>query len=306
MPAITAERSIIINAPRGQVYATVRDFRQWPAWSPWVILEPEARLTFSNDGRRYDWAGDVVGAGNIKVVDEQEGVFIDYELTFLKPFKSTARVRMAFANAVDATKVTWRMDSSLPFFLFFMVKTMNAMIGMDYERGLQMLKRFIETGSRQCQLEILGRESFSGFSYLGLRVQCAISDVGPSMETHFAELTRKFDEAGLKPSGAPFSIYHKWDMGKGRVDYTLGFPVEGVNGNAPAGVLAASLPDIEVYTIKHTGAYQLLGNAWSAGMCRQRARQFRCGKLPPFEVYHNDPRETKEDDLITTVHLPLK
>lgn len=38
------------------------------------------------------------------------------------------------------------MDGKLPYFMFFMVKMMKNWIGMDYERGLAMLKEFIETG----------------------------------------------------------------------------------------------------------------------------------------------------------------
>ena len=38
------------------------------------------------------------------------------------------------------------MKSQLPFFLFWMVKKMKVYIGMDYERGLKMLKDYLETG----------------------------------------------------------------------------------------------------------------------------------------------------------------
>ncbi|WP_309397034.1 SRPBCC family protein [Cerasicoccus maritimus] len=305
MPKFSVERSVLLNAPRGKVYATVRDFHQWPQWSPWLICEPDADLEFAKDGRRYAWNGQFVGAGDIVVTKEEEGVSIDYDLTFLKPFKSKSKVRFEFANAGDQTKVIWKMDSSLPFFLFFLTKMMKNMIGMDYERGLLMLKNYVETGDRGCALDIRGEETFNGFDYLGIRHQCAMNDVGPAMEKAFGSIVEKMDAAGLEPTGAPFSIYHKWDLGKSRVEFTIGIPTN-VNGSAPEGVTAGNIPSCQVFSLQHTGAYELLGNPWSAGMTRQRAKAFASSKLPPFETYENDPRETPERELVTVVHFPLK
>ncbi|WP_309380513.1 SRPBCC family protein [Cerasicoccus frondis] len=305
MPKVTVERSVMINAPRGKVYATVRDFHQWPEWSPWLICEPDAKLTFAKDGRKYTWDGQYIGSGEIAVIRETEGVSIDYQLTFLKPFKSKATARLEFANAGEQTKVTWKMDSSMPFFLFFLCGMMKNLIGMDYERGLLMLRNYVETGDRSCALKFIGEESFSGFAYWGIRTKTTMKEVGPSMEKDFALLVEKMTTAGIEPSGAPFSIYHKWDIGKGKIDYTIGIPVN-EGATAPADVLAGSIPDCRVYSIQHTGPYELLGNPWSALMTRQRAKAFHCSKLPPFETYANDPRETKPEDLVTVVHYPLK
>ena len=36
-----------------------------------------------------------------------------------------------------APELTWTMDSSLPFFLFWMKKSMEGFIGMDYDPGLK-------------------------------------------------------------------------------------------------------------------------------------------------------------------------
>ncbi|WP_269542824.1 SRPBCC family protein [Cerasicoccus fimbriatus] len=304
MPKYSVERSILINAPRGKVYATVRDFHQWPQWSPWLICEPDAKLDFAKDGRSYAWIGQYIGEGNIAVTTENEGVAIDYRLTFIKPFKAVSKVRFEFGNAGEQTKVTWKMDSSLPIFLFFLTGMMKNMIGMDYERGLKMLRNYIEKGDRLSQLDIIGEESFTGFNYLGLRRQCAIAEVGPHMEEDFATIMQATEAAGIQPSGAPFSIYHKWDIGKARVDYTIGIPV--TNGETPDGLLRGEIPSGKVYSIKLTGPYELLGNAWSAGITRQRSKVFKCGQHPPFETYQNDPRETDERELVTVVHFPLK
>lgn len=48
MPAFQVKRSIIINAPVNDVKASLIDFRQWPIWSPWLIMEPETKLNYSD------------------------------------------------------------------------------------------------------------------------------------------------------------------------------------------------------------------------------------------------------------------
>ncbi|MEO0794773.1 MAG: SRPBCC family protein [Verrucomicrobiota bacterium] len=306
MPKINVERSVTINANRSTVFASLRDFRQWPVWSPWLICEPDCQLQYDDDGKRYSWDGKIIGAGQMQVEQELPDEKIAYQLTFFKPFKSTASVRFELKETEGGTQVSWIMNSSLPFFMFFFKNMMTGMIGMDYDRGLQMLKDYIEMGSVPTSLEVLGETSFSGYHYFGIRTQCAMKDVGPKMEADFSSLNEKLAAAGIQPTTKPFSIYHEWSFGKGTVEYTIGFPVEA--GKAiPDGLISGNMPDCKVYTIKHTGPYRHLGNPWSAGYMRQQAKMFKMNKgMHPFEVYENDPRKTAENELVTLINFPVK
>lgn len=308
MPLVHVERSARIDAPRGQVYATVRDFRQWPLWSPWLICEPDCPLEFAKDGRSYAWDGKFIGAGKIEVLDESEGVFIEYRLTFLRPWKSVSSVKLLFANAGDESKVTWIMDSKLPFFLFWMKRTMAAMISMDFDRGLRMLKELVERGEVRSRLDVIGRGDFAGFTYWGIRNRCEFKDIGVYMENDFKQITDKMKQAGVEPAGPPFSLYHEWNLPLGEVDYTLGFPLAAAAAaNPPEGVDQGEMDDCAVFSVKHTGPYHHLGNAWAALMTRKQAKVFACQKgATPFEIYHNDPEGTPDDQLVAVVHMPVK
>lgn len=57
--------------------------------------------------------------------------------------------------------------------------------------------------------------------------------------------------------------------------------------------------------IKHSGAYDFLGNAWSMGMMYLRAKKMKQRDVP-FEYYHNNPNETAPERLETSVYFPLK
>jgi hypothetical protein len=216
-------------------------------------------------------------------------------------------VRFTFAEKDGGTEATWTMDGSMPWFLFWMTSMKTALIGMDYERGLSMLKDVLETGSVPSKLEFLGKTSSPGFNYVGVRTSCARVDIGEAMAADFKNLGEHIEQKTFTPAGPPFSIYHKWDVAKGRADYTLGFPVEKLSAEVGNGLVSGGIPACDVYTIKHTGPYRHLGNAWSSGMIHGRNGVFRQDKsIAPFETYENDPSEVRSEEIVTIVRMPAK
>ena len=160
MPAYHVSRSIIINLPIEKVRDSLIDFRQWPTWSPWLIMEPESKLTYSTNqsvvSAGYDWEGELTGKGVMKLLQIADDK-LDMDLQFIKPFKSSAKVTFELEEPrKNVTKVTWNMYSKLPFFLFWMVNKIKIYIGMDFERGLKMLKDFLETGAVPSAVKIEG------------------------------------------------------------------------------------------------------------------------------------------------------
>ena len=146
MPAIHIERSIEIEVGREKLYGILTDFKQWPQWSPWLIQEPECSLEYSDDGLSYAWQGKRIGSGNMRIESKSDSQ-IKYALQFIKPWKSSATVYFSLADiGSSSTKVTWSMDSHLPVLMFWMKKMMETFVGMDYERGLSMLKVYSEKG----------------------------------------------------------------------------------------------------------------------------------------------------------------
>jgi len=307
MPKFSVSKSVQIDAPIDKVYAIVRDFKQWQPWSPWLIAEPEAKVTYAEDGKSHDWDGQVTGSGGMKIIGEKENSLIDYKLTFLKPWKSLADVKFHFTEKDGKTEATWTMDSSLPFFMFFMKNMMVAFIGMDYQRGLDMLKAYAETGSVPSKLEFPGPKSFPGCEYVGAHRACTMEQMPGGMEEDFSKLKSWLQSSGTEAAGVPFSIYHKWDMVKGLVEYTACIPVASAAADLKDGLRSGSIPACQTYPVKHTGRYSFLGNAWSSGHMHGRSKKFKMNKgIHPFETYENDPDNTDENDLVTVVHFPMK
>ncbi len=307
MPKMHIEKSTAIDAPVNKVYATLNDLNKWQAWSPWLIMEPEATVDVSEDGKSYSWEGDLVGSGEMKITSEDENQRIDLDLTFLKPWKSKAKVWFEMSEEGDSTKLTWLMDSGLPFFLFWMKKMMTAFVGMDYERGLSMLKDYIETGEVPSKLDNEGLSSYSGCKYMGIKTECTIDKIGPSMQEDFGKLRGWAKENEENIADIPFSIYHKWDMVKGKVIYTSGIPIKEVPEETPEGFTTGEIPAISTYNVTHTGPFRHLGNAWSLGMTLARNKVYKSSKkVHPFETYLTEPGKVSENETVTRIHFPVK
>lgn len=304
MPTITVKRSVLIDAPQEQVFDTLRDFTTWPIWSPWIITEPETKLSYSDDGKSYSWEGEFVGSGNLQLESENRPTAINSQLNFIKPFKSKASTRFKVDKKTEnQTQVTWEMDSSLPIFFFFMTKMFAAIIGMDYQRGLTMLKGYIEDGMVPSKLDFNQIDS-PQLGLVGIQKTCSIDDMGCLMTECLEKL------AEIEGKGKGISIYHKWDVVNHQVTFTTGYLVDrepAANQSLPKGSAFATIPATPAFTVTHTGPYKHLGNGWAAGINRGRNKVYKQNKrIHPFEIYQNSPAEVTENELKTTIHFPMK
>jgi len=69
MPKYHIEKSITVQADSSTVFNTLADYGQWTSWSPWLIAEPTAVVTVSDDpryvGSTYAWVGQITGEGKL-------------------------------------------------------------------------------------------------------------------------------------------------------------------------------------------------------------------------------------------------
>lgn len=307
MPKMQVKRSVLINAPVDKVYKTISDFNHWTSWSPWLIMEPEAKVTVADDAKSYSWEGNRVGSGKMKISGEKENQELKIDLNFLKPWKSYADVKFELEPKSEQTAVTWYMDSSLPFFMFWMKKQMEAFVGSDYDRGLALLKDYVEDDKVHSEISFDGTSVFEGCKYIGVKTSCSLDSLGVAMEKDFEKLWNIMKDNSDLVAGNDFSIYHKWDFVSGRAVYTSGIPVSKVPDNLPSGVITGEIPQTKVHTVSHTGPYEHLGNAWSTQYNMQRNKEFKLNKkIHPFEVYRNNPNDVSSHELVTDIHFPVK
>lgn len=300
-------RSVVVNAPIEKIFSSLNDFNHWPKWSPWLIMEPNTKVTVRDDAKYYEWQGGRVGEGNMTILSETENESIDYDLVFLKPWKSQAKVSFYLKPVNDGVQVTWTMDSSLPFFMFWMKKQMEAFVGMDYERGLRMLKEYLEKGEIDSKLEFNGISNFPGTHYVGITTTCSMDAMGDNMMADFGKLMEYGQANQDSATGQAFSIYHKWDMVKQTAEYTACIGVKNKAENLSGNLKAGEIPATKTYALRHVGNYEHMGNAWSTLYAMQRGKEFKMAKgIHPFEMYMNSPEDTAPKDLITDIHFAVK
>ena len=149
----TVTRATTIAAPIDTIHALLVDFHNWPSWSPWEALDPDMRRTYSGPdvgvGARYAWEGNKKAGKGWMAITGVTDDRVDIDLEFLKPFP--ARSTIAFTlKAIDAdrTEVEWRLTGELNLMMraFSLVKSMDGLIGPDFEKGLRQLKSVAESG----------------------------------------------------------------------------------------------------------------------------------------------------------------
>lgn len=309
MPAFHTERSIAIDAPAERVFETIADYSTWPIWSPWLMLDSSAQVEFSDDprsvGSGYHWSGELVGEGEMEHRQLDRHHRIDAELRFIKPVKSVNRVAFDLLSIGASTQVTWHLDGKLPFFLFFMKSNLETFIGMDYERGLRMLKEFIETGEVASRIDITGVEPVAEKRVVGVRDSSSLDDIAEVMDQAFKQVEDRFGEAGVEPSGDTLSLYlPSSDPKSKRFDFVCGYEID--DSPQVNGLSHHRLDGGRYLKVRHVGRYENLGNAWSAAYQFARYKKIKIAKRAGFEVYLNRPADTAPVDRITDVHVPVK
>lgn len=311
MPRFHVERSIEIAASPETVYDKVVDYKTWTSWSPWLCSEPTAKVTVSENsnsvGSTYAWEGQIVGSGEIEHVKLEADRRIDDEIRFLKPFKSQSNVAFDIERTGNGTKLTWVMDGSLPWFMFWMKSMMQTFISMDYDRGLKMLKEYIETGTVHSQTKILGVEQVAPITMIGIRKSCSLQAIGPSMEAAVSELLPLLEKHGIAHDGALMSAYHKFNLKSQTCDYTVGKIVPNDQSKSVTAPLEVwSCPELKALCVEHLGDYKHLGNGWSAANQYVRYKRMKQSGCSAFEIYTNDPHELPIDQWCTKIYLPLR
>ena len=146
-PAVyTVSRTATIPGSPATVFGMVNDFHEWENWSPWGKLDPKMTTKYSGPasgvGADYEWKGNAdVGEGKMTITESEANKHIGIRLEFVAPFASVAQTDFHFKPSGEATEVIWNMSGKNGFMekAFSLFMNMDAMIGADFEKGLNQL-----------------------------------------------------------------------------------------------------------------------------------------------------------------------
>jgi hypothetical protein len=149
----SAGREIIINKPKAIVFDYLRILKNQNKWSVWGSMDPDMKMSFTGtdgtEGFISAWESDNknVGKGEQEILKIVEGERLDYEMRFIKPFKSISwSFIITTAINDNQTRVHWGFSGKMnyPSNLMLLFMNMEKMIGNDFEKGLQNLKAKLE------------------------------------------------------------------------------------------------------------------------------------------------------------------
>jgi uncharacterized protein YndB with AHSA1/START domain len=153
---VSVERAIVVQAPRAAVFDVLNGFGHFNKWSPWAMLDPNAKYTFdgpaSGVGARMTWVGDPAtmgsGAQEILASDPPARVRLRYDFGAQR-----AEATFDLSEQDGGTRVVCRLDVDLgnnPVGRYFGLM-FDGMIGGDFERGLSGLKAYVEKSAGAAQ-----------------------------------------------------------------------------------------------------------------------------------------------------------
>ena len=150
----TVTRSTTIDAPPARVYDQITNFRNWIAWSPWEGIDPDLERTYagaeSGTGAEYRWSGNRrAGQGRMEITDAAEPSRVQIDLAFEKPWKARNDTVFSIEPQGSGSRVTWSMTGkkTLMTRVMGLVKSMDKMLGPDFEKGLTRLKAAAEASA---------------------------------------------------------------------------------------------------------------------------------------------------------------
>jgi hypothetical protein len=149
----TVGKEIIIIKSKAAVFEYLKFLKNQNKFNVWASMDPDMKTNFTGtdgtEGFISAWDSDNknVGKGEQEIIKIVDGERIDYEIRFIKPFKSTSYAYIT-TIAVDGnhTKVHWGFSGNMkyPTNLTLLFMNMEKMIGGDLEKGLENLKTILE------------------------------------------------------------------------------------------------------------------------------------------------------------------
>jgi len=312
LPAkVHLQRSIVIPREASKIFSVINSLQNFNQWSPWYALDVEAKYTVrgpdSGVGSKLSWQGnDKVGEGSNEIIESLKNQSIKTIFYFGKsdhPAYST----LSLKPQEQGTEVTWAFENDFGYNIFYRYfgLVLEDMIAPDYEKGLVLLKKYVES---------LPLYDYSSISTVQTEEQ-KIYTVDAQSQLNQAEITAKITEAygkiitfiaknGIATAGTPKII--NLDHGSDTFKFRAAIPVAATdvvdeNNEIMANVLYAG----KALKLIHQGpyvdfkkSYDIL-NAYIAQNKLQRNGY-------SWEDFVTDPGVVSEKDLITHIYQPIK
>lgn len=299
------EESIVINKPASLVYKQVNNFKNWEPWSPFQANDTTMVTSYEGPeqgvGAMFKWTSTRGGNGYMKITESVPYEKVISELDFGIP-GATNIFKLNEENGV--TKVTWGVD--IPRLGYpagrYMGMMMPGMMKPVFIQGLEKMKEIVEKMPAPPALKIVEIPEKAVVSVID---SCNWSEIGLKMGEMFGELMALQHSAKFVQTGAPFSMYHKWDEASQFTVFENCLPVDR-EVKAKGRVQYKVLPATRAVMGTHFGAYDKTMYMYIA--MDEYIKDFQLTETGgPIEEYVTDPMlEPDTNKWQTNIYFPIK
>jgi effector-binding domain-containing protein len=295
---ISVSRSTVIAAPKDVVWEQIVKFKNWPHWSPWYQMDTNVQMTYTGEdgqpGSAYHWLGDnkKTGEGTMKNTGVKDGE-MDWAITFIKPFSAEASGAFKLSDTTGgAVKVTWSFNEHFTFPMNAMnaFVDMDKMLGGDFTRGLENLKKYCETQAASMPQVQIQELDFAAHTYAGIR-----KVVGTNMDAvtkfYMENMPNVGKGLGAKIIGAPVGLMWTWDTISHTSDMAAAIPVSD-SSTRLKDISYFYVPAAKAYMTVYKGPYSGLHSAHMALSKYMMNKGLQHGLM--IEEYVTDPGREKD------------
>jgi effector-binding domain-containing protein len=306
---VKVQRSIFINAPSSVVFEQINNFKNWPKWSYWDNIDPEMKSTYegpeSGVGAKHIWSSEHkdVGHGSITIVESKPNSLVMTDLDF--EGMGTSHGGWTITDSANGSNVTTFMEMDMGFFGRIMGLMMDKMLGGDFEKTLEGLKKHCESLPAVPQAGKIAVEPTTTPEQLlatyksTTNLQTISDDIGAS----YGKIGEFMKKNQLEIAGPVLAIYHSFSSEK--IDMECGIPInKEVKGDGTVNVI--KLPAGNAIVAHYYGPYMGTKDAHAAIDTYVKENNKKVIGAP-WEVYVTDPGVEKDTaKWLTEVYYPVE
>jgi effector-binding domain-containing protein len=243
-----------------------------------------------------------MGVGAMTATELIPGQLVGYDLSFNHgKYQSKGKIMI---EPGDSCKVIWSDEGDLGYdpFARYMGRFMDKMMGPDFAKGLNKLKKLAE--ERQ-SWPLIEETVMPAQTVLVIRDSAGPKDYEKVMGTAFTEIMQLVKKNGYDLKSYPFAIYLKWDSVTMFSVMDIGVPVT-KPGKISGRVRLETLPEQKVVKAIFTGPYDKTGPTYMALAQYIKESNYE-EQGGPWEIYLNNPMDVKDpSQLQTAIVFPVK
>ena len=146
-------RTVVINRPKAEVYAYLRQLRNQQDWVSWYERDTKTKFKFKGEdgkvGSTAYWKGNSkVGEGIQKITKIRDGKIIEVQILLLKPYKTLSLIYAGVKEIEPGrTKIVWGLRGAhrFPASVLMLFYGMDKAFGAGLEKSLANLKQVLES-----------------------------------------------------------------------------------------------------------------------------------------------------------------